>query len=146
MTFALHQAGGVAAALLETVAPSKERATVVGLSGDLGAGKTTITQALARELSVAETVVSPTFVIAKFYGAHAHGFTQLVHIDAYRIVDTSELEPLGFQSILAQPETLVVIEWPENIAPALTSHTVSYYRIKHHEDTRHISGPYEAVQ
>lgn len=89
-------------------------ATVLGLSGELGAGKTTFVQSLARALHVAHHVTSPTFVIARYYEIPGHArFERLVHIDAYRIEDKSELRPIGFASMLADPTNLVVIEWPE---------------------------------
>jgi len=90
-----------------------DKATVIGLSGELGAGKTTFVQALAKVLRITEHVTSPTFVIARFYDVPAHPrFKKLVHIDAYRIEHESELRPLGYESLLADPGNLVVIEWP----------------------------------
>lgn len=92
---------------------SEPRAVVIALSGELGAGKTTFTQCLARALGVAESVTSPTFVVMKKYAlAHAR-FRTLVHIDLYRIEDEAELRPLAFQEVLAEPTTVVVVEWPE---------------------------------
>jgi tRNA threonylcarbamoyladenosine biosynthesis protein TsaE len=128
----------MAKAVLAAVAPHPERATVVGLSGDLGAGKTTLTQALARELGIAETLQSPTFVIAKFYPTAGGVFRELVHIDAYRIESDSELSPIGWDDILARPETLVVVEWPERIASALPAHAHRVV-IEHDGDQRTIS-------
>lgn len=113
-------------------------ATVVGLRGDLGAGKTTLVQALARSLGVATPVVSPTFVIAKFYETNHSQYKRLVHVDAYRIEDVGELEPLGFDEIIKDPNTLLVVEWPERIQSALPPEA-SYYQLMHHEDARTIT-------
>lgn len=97
----------------------KVGATVVALSGELGAGKTAFSQAVAAELGVTETVVSPTFVIMKTYATtHAH-FTKLVHIDAYRLQGGVELSKLGWSEILADSHTLVLIEWPEQVADVI---------------------------
>jgi tRNA threonylcarbamoyladenosine biosynthesis protein TsaE len=94
-------------------------AAICTLSGDLGAGKTTCIQELARQLGVTETVTSPTFVVMKHYPlAHTH-FDMLVHIDAYRIEDFAELEPLRFKDLCGQSRTLICIEWPEKISAAL---------------------------
>jgi tRNA threonylcarbamoyladenosine biosynthesis protein TsaE len=94
-----------------------ERAAVVALSGDLGAGKTTLTQALARLLGVTESVTSPTFVLMKQYLLPPGGsFTALVHIDAYRLEDASELAVLDFAALCATPRLLICIEWPERVA------------------------------
>lgn len=95
-------------------------AQLVCLVGDLGAGKTTFTQQLAAQLGVMEPVVSPTFGIMKLYNLVDHpGYDQLVHIDAYRIEDISEVGPLRLQEVLNTPRTLVCLEWPENIAEML---------------------------
>lgn len=93
--------------------------TVVALSGDLGAGKTTFVQLLAKMLMITETVNSPTFVLMKLYETEDSVFEKLVHIDAYRIEDSSEMGPLNFTEIITTPNTLVCIEWAENIADLL---------------------------
>lgn len=103
---------------------SAERAVLIALSGDLGAGKTTFVQQLAQILGVEETVTSPTFVIMKSYETTDTTFVRLVHMDAYRIEDDSELTPLNFSKVLAQPKTLVCIEWAERISAFLPAHTI----------------------
>ncbi len=101
--------------------PATSAATLVTLSGELGAGKTTFTQAVARALGVTESVTSPTFVLEKIYPltSGAPGFARLIHIDAYRLKDGSELVPLDFAAILQDPENLILLEWPEMVADAL---------------------------
>lgn len=99
-----------------------DSAVVLALTGNLGAGKTTLVQALAKELNVSSAVTSPTFVICKSYPTEHPVFTKLVHLDAYRLEAESELGPLHFSEILAEPHTLVCIEWPEKIASALPPH------------------------
>ncbi len=99
-------------------------ATVLSLSGDLGAGKTALVQCLARQLGVTETVTSPTFVVMKLYDTTNDTFTTLVHIDAYRIEDLDEMRPLGFTALLAEPQTLICIEWGERVATLLPPATV----------------------
>lgn len=94
-------------------------ATVVTLSGNLGAGKTTFVQMLAEKLGVNETVTSPTFVLLKRYDTNHPHFHTLVHIDAYRIEDSSELKLLGIEEIFAEDGVLVCIEWPERVEDIL---------------------------
>ena len=97
-----------------------DQAAVVTLTGDLGAGKTTFTQQLAKSLQVTEQVVSPTFGIMKSYEINGHShFDTLVHIDAYRIEDISEVGPLRFKELFQVPRTLICIEWPGQIADIL---------------------------
>jgi tRNA threonylcarbamoyladenosine biosynthesis protein TsaE len=96
-----------------------KRATVVGLSGDLGSGKTAFTKMLAKALGITETVLSPTFVIMKCYRLHVTGYKFLFHIDAYRLDSAEELRALGWDEILAEPRNLIVIEWPERVKKLL---------------------------
>tara|TARA_B100000508_G_scaffold78473_1_gene61012 strand:- start:8590 stop:9054 length:465 start_codon:yes stop_codon:yes gene_type:complete len=94
--------------------------TVVALSGDLGAGKTTLVQQLASYLQVTELVVSPTFGIMKAYELIDNpNYDQLVHIDAYRIEDMSEAGPLRLKEIFDTPRTLICVEWSEKISEIL---------------------------
>jgi tRNA threonylcarbamoyladenosine biosynthesis protein TsaE len=94
-------------------------ATVCGISGDLGAGKTTFSQSLARVLGVAEIVTSPTFVIQKRYTTTRPDFTSFIHMDAYRIEDARELRSLDIENILSSEHSLVVVEWVERMHAAL---------------------------
>jgi tRNA threonylcarbamoyladenosine biosynthesis protein TsaE len=99
-------------------------ATVVGISGDLGAGKTTFVQTLAKFLGVQDVVTSPTFTIMKGYEtADTAPFNTLIHMDAYRIEDQEELRPLRLAEIFEQPKTLVCVEWAERIFEALPPNT-----------------------
>lgn len=76
------------------------------MSGDLGAGKTTLTQGIARGLDITRTVSSPTFTILKIY----QGRMPLYHFDAYRLEGTHQ--ELGFEEMI-DGDGLTVIEWPE---------------------------------
>lgn len=106
--------------VLQQAAQVATTTSVVTLTGDLGAGKTAFTQELAEHLGVTETVVSPTFGIMKGYEIDGHPqFDQLIHIDAYRIEDISEVGPLRLVEVFKQPRTLVCIEWPARIAAIL---------------------------
>jgi tRNA threonylcarbamoyl adenosine modification protein YjeE len=92
------------------------QATLVTLSGELGAGKTTFAQGIALALGVSETVTSPTFVIEKIYELSGQQWDRLIHIDAYRLNTSHELEIIGWQETLADPKNLIVLEWPERVA------------------------------
>ncbi len=80
---------------------------VILLNGRLGAGKTAFTKGLAKGLGIAETVTSPTFTIMKEYS----GRLKLYHFDMYRIEDPTELEELGLEELLYDPDGVCVIEW-----------------------------------
>lgn len=98
-------------------------ATIVGLRGDLGAGKTTFTQALLESFAVQEKVTSPTFVIMKTYDIVDKRFKRLIHIDAYRLENGHDLEVLGWQTLIADSANLIVIEWPEKVKDVLPEST-----------------------
>lgn len=104
----------------EELTPQPTGATLVTLSGDLGAGKTAFTKAVAKTLGVSEMVTSPTFVLEKIYALPGEkAFKRLVHIDAYRLESGAELSPLGFDEVMKDSQTLVFLEWPEKVADAL---------------------------
>ncbi len=100
--------------------PSGEHATLVTLSGELGAGKTAFVKAVARALGVEEVVTSPTFVLEKIYLLpEGKTFKRLVHIDAYRLEKGDSLSALGFDELLQDAGNLVFLEWPERVEGAL---------------------------
>lgn len=104
------------------LSPPQGRALVVGLYGNLGAGKTTLTQSIAKTLGVSETVTSPTFVIEKIYELVDQKFTHLIHIDAYRLEKSEELLHLGWKEINADKNNLILIEWPERVGDIMPEH------------------------
>ncbi len=108
-----------AARFAASLVQDERSARVVALSGDLGAGKTTFVRGIARYFGVEEQITSPTFTIEQAYALPRGPFKKLVHIDAYRIEDVRELEPLRFEEMCADRDALVLIEWPERLAQAL---------------------------
>ena len=98
-------------------------AVVLGLEGELGSGKTTFVQGLAKGLGIKERVLSPTFLVIKEFELHHTKKTMLYHIDCYRLQSPQELLDLGFKSILANPKHVVVIEWADKVAEILPKDT-----------------------
>jgi tRNA threonylcarbamoyladenosine biosynthesis protein TsaE len=100
----------------EELVPEFTTGTILGLSGPLGAGKTTFTQALARALGAEGDPRSPTFSLMRTYQLKKHPtLRRLVHIDAYRLEKPGDFLALNLEEEMNEPGTLVVIEWPENI-------------------------------
>ena len=121
----------------------KDRAVIVGLYGDLGAGKTAFTKKIAKILDIKRNVNSPTFVIMKRYPIpkkkiyknlstnkknlvitdknfnKIFAFSHLFHLDVYRLKNEKDLFHLGWEEIINNPENLIFIEWPEQIIKAL---------------------------
>ncbi|WP_343074657.1 tRNA (adenosine(37)-N6)-threonylcarbamoyltransferase complex ATPase subunit type 1 TsaE [Nakamurella aerolata] len=89
---------------------------VVLLSGELGAGKTTITKGIADGMGITDTITSPTFVLAR---VHNGPRLPLVHVDAYRLSGAMELDDLDLDTDLAR--AAVVVEWGEDIAADLAT-------------------------
>lgn len=91
---------------------------LVMLSGELGAGKTTLTRGLGEELGVRGAVTSPTFVIARVHPSLGDG-PPLVHVDAYRLAGgLDEMEDLDLDVSL--PDSVIVVEWGEGKVEELT--------------------------
>lgn len=81
--------------------------SVICLTGDLGAGKTTFTRGVARGLNINEVIQSPTFNIMKIY---LKGDRPLIHIDAYRLLDVNT--DIGLDEYIGYETGITLIEWP----------------------------------
>lgn len=109
----------------------QKNAMVLGLQGDLGAGKTTFLQGFAKGLGIKEKINSPTFVIMKkfkipattHYSLPTTHYKYFYHIDCYRLNTPKEILQLGFKEIILNPENIVAIEWPEKISKILPKET-----------------------
>ena len=119
VTHSLEETQKFAKEWLNSLEPKSDEATIVGLYGNLGSGKTTFTQAIARELGIKEAITSPTFVIEKIYEIEHKNFARLIHIDAYRLESGKELQTLDFEQLVDNPNNLILIEWPENVKEIL---------------------------
>ena len=99
---------------------AQKHAVVIGLYGELGAGKTTFVKAFAKELGIKETVVSPTFILERIYRLpKKYPFSHLVHIDAYRLSGTDETRHLGWDELVSDANNIMMIEWAEKIEKLL---------------------------
>ncbi len=99
---------------------------VVCLYGELGSGKTTFAQGFAKVFGITTRLLSPTFIIVRRYPLpKKSGF--LYHIDLYRITDEKELFGIGLPEILADPGSVVLIEWAEKLGGFLPKHRIDVY-------------------
>jgi tRNA threonylcarbamoyladenosine biosynthesis protein TsaE len=117
------------------------QASIVLLEGDLGAGKTTFTQALATYLGVSDHVHSPTFILKKEYKAANSMFTKVVHVDAYRFTHPQEAKVLRLEDDLKDSATVVVIEWPSKMSYVKADMILSFAVVD--DDTREVTLTYE---
>lgn len=115
----MHRLAGSLINDLKATSYQLQTATVVGLSGELGAGKTTFVKGIARAFGVREMVTSPTFVIMKVYTLVRQPWRRLLHIDAYRIESPEELRILGWDDIVTDRTNLIFVEWAEKVRSLL---------------------------
>jgi tRNA threonylcarbamoyladenosine biosynthesis protein TsaE len=101
-------------ALGESWGRAAERGLVIGLTGDLGAGKTQLVKGLARGLGIAARVHSPTFTLLNEYTG---GRLKLFHLDLYRLETREQILAAGLEEYL-RPDGVAVIEWAEKMFPA----------------------------
>ena len=100
------------------IGESVEEGTVITLTGDLGAGKTTLTQSIAKGMGIKKTVSSPTFTIVQVY---EEGRMPFYHFDVYRIGDIEEMDEIGYEDYF-YGEGLCMIEWANLIEEILPPH------------------------
>ena len=116
-TYTTHNAQETAA-IGAKLAEAVEHGGVILLYGDLGSGKTTFTQGLAKRLGITKPVNSPTFLIVKKYELgirNQESGRNFYHIDLYRLEDEKGMEGIGLKEILEDEENIVVIEWSEKL-------------------------------
>ena len=101
----------------ERLAKLLERGDVVLATGDLGAGKTTLTQGIGRGLGSEGPIISPTFVLSRIHPSRI-GRPTLMHVDAYRLATASELDDLDLDAAVA--DSITVVEWGQGIADGLS--------------------------
>ncbi len=118
----------LAAILVKEILKTKTRGNtfVLGLEGDLGGGKTTFLQGLAKGLGIKQRTTSPTFVILKKYKIQnkRYKIQNFYHIDCYRTQKPKEILDLGFRNIISNPQNIVAIEWADRIKKILPRNTI----------------------
>lgn len=108
-------------ALAQKLASQLKAGDVILLSGNLGTGKTTFTQGLAKTLQVKGSVTSPTFVIARLHKSLTEG-PDLLHVDAYRLNSLAQIQDLDLISDLSH--AIVVVEWPRDMVNDLSDNPI----------------------
>lgn len=122
-----------------------DRGDIVALSGELGSGKTCLTQGMAKGLGVAENVpvVSPTFTLINEYP----GKIPLFHLDVYRLSGPRDLEDMGYEEYF-YGSGIIVIEWAEKIRDILPANTLFVSMRYINENTREmiVEGPRDKMR
>ena len=107
---------------------------VYTLVGDLGVGKTVLTQGIAQGLSIDEPICSPTFTIVQVY---EEGRMPFYHFDVYRLEDVSELENIGFYEYTE--ECVSIVEWADKFPHELPDETLWIYLTRIDDTSRSIT-------
>ncbi len=110
----------------QKLAQNFEGGEIIGLVGELGAGKTNLIKGIGQGLGVKQTITSPTFVLMKVYPLKSLNskIKRLVHVDAYRLKTGQDLIAIGLQDYLKNSETITVIEWANKIKNILPKKTI----------------------
>ena len=116
------------------IAQNAKNGSVFCLTGDLGAGKTTLVRGIAIALNIKSVVQSPTFNIMKIY---FDGIKPLIHIDAYRLVDVNT--DIGLDEYIGYETGLTVIEWPDFIEELIPETAITVQIINLGETRRRIT-------
>ena len=97
-----------------------EDVSVLALYGDLGSGKTTFIQGLAKGLGINKKIISPTFIIMRSYEVPViFKKSHFYHVDLYRVSSEDNVRELGLVELINDPDNLLAIEWPEKILKLL---------------------------
>ncbi|MCL5009035.1 MAG: tRNA (adenosine(37)-N6)-threonylcarbamoyltransferase complex ATPase subunit type 1 TsaE [Patescibacteria group bacterium] len=112
--------------LADQLAKTLTGGEILALVGDLGAGKTTFTQKLAKRLKVTARVSSPTFVLMNLFKARLKNgrAVTLYHLDLYRTQNFKEVKALGITEFWEQKNSITVIEWADRIKKYLPKHAL----------------------
>ena len=121
----------------EALGARLEPPCLVTLEGDLGAGKTTLVQAIARGYGVGEPVTSPTFALVHEYRAKR---SPVIHVDLYRLSGPAQLANIGWDDILASM-AVVLVEWPGRAGGELppATHAIRISHVPGRPDVRSLS-------
>jgi len=106
------------------------KSVILALSGDLGSGKTTFIQGLAKGLNIKNKIISPTFIINKRYKIKGVFYKNFYHIDAYRIKTKKDLETTGVFGAIKNKTSILAIEWANIIKKHLPKNVINI-KLKH---------------
>ena len=123
-------------AFAEQVGKRLHAGDVIAYFGGLGVGKTTFTRGLAKGMGLPDVVSSPTFAIVQEY--HGSGLS-LYHFDMYRVLDIDDVETTGFFDYLERGDSILAVEWSENVEAILPPETITVTIEPEGEDCRRIT-------
>ena len=123
----------------EKLAATLKPGAVLALYGDLGSGKTTFTQGLAKGLGITGRIQSPTFVLMRDYDLPAKDNSQLHHLDLYRLQSDKELKSLNLNELVNEETSIFVIEWADKANQDYLQNAIKIYFKSLKENERKIT-------
>lgn len=128
----LKETQAVARALAQEILAGRplKKALVLAFSGELGAGKTSFVQGLAKGLGIKVKVKSPSFLLMKQYKVPGKEIF-LIHLDCYRLNSFEDLESLGFSDLLNDAKNIVALEWAEKVRKYLPKNNTLFLKFEH---------------
>ncbi len=117
-----------------------KKALVVGLVGELGAGKTAFIKSLLRALEIKVRIVSPTFIFSRRYKSRLKYYKNIWHFDVYRLNSLKGVREIGLKEAISHDENLVLVEWADKVKSILPRGTI-WVEFKHgvKRNERHIT-------
>ncbi|MCL4200684.1 tRNA (adenosine(37)-N6)-threonylcarbamoyltransferase complex ATPase subunit type 1 TsaE [Patescibacteria group bacterium] len=112
-----------------------KRPRVICLWGELGSGKTTFVQGVAKGFGITTRLLSPTFIIVRHYQI-PDSTRSIYHLDLYRINHEEDAAAVGFPDMIADPHAIVIVEWPERLGRLLPDNRVDI-RCETHDNGQH---------
>lgn len=114
----------------ETIGKTVKGSTLIALHGDLGSGKTTFVQGLAKGLGIKKRLISPTFIILRTYEIKLKSLkkgSRFYHVDLYRTQSQDDIRGIGLDEIIKGNQDIVAIEWAEKLGEFLPDKRIDIY-------------------
>jgi tRNA threonylcarbamoyladenosine biosynthesis protein TsaE len=123
ITYSAAQTKNLGKKIIQKISKENKEAVVIALRGELGSGKTTFVQGIAKGLGIKDKILSPTFVLMKKYKI-PNSQKRLYHIDCYRIKRAQDLSALSLKKLFSDSQNIIAIEWAERIEKTLPKDTI----------------------
>ncbi len=99
---------------------------IVFLHGDLGSGKTTFVQGVAKGLGIKTRVISPTFIVLRTHATNNRMIKKLFHLDLYRLESKEDVKSIALGDLTGDPEAVTIIEWPEILNDSIKAIEINF--------------------
>lgn len=118
----------------EKIGKNLKKGAIICLYGQLGSGKTTFVQGIAKGLGIQKRLISPTFIILRTYDINPTSGSRIInfyHVDLYRTEGEDDVRGIGLDEILKNKEDIVAIEWAEKLGDLLPKKRIDIYFEEH---------------